>query len=198
MSLSSFLQQAVWPVLAIWVAAELAMMLSRKATFSSGHWCNGLVGASFLLYLGIAYLLDRFEVGRIGRVESWAPEVGAVLFALGITLRAVAIAKMGRTFSPNLESRRGQPLITTGIYGTVRHPAYLGSLTAYLAIALMFANWILLCVAAVLFPALYAWRIRMEDQELSRLHGDEYDRYRRSVPGVLPLQWPRSGHNSSR
>ena len=78
-----------------------------------------------------------------------------------------------------------QELATTGIRAHVRHPVYLGHLCEMLAWSLF--SGLAVCWALTAFAIVTgAVMIRMEDQELEARFGDEYRRYRTTVPAVLP------------
>jgi len=73
--------------------------------------------------------------------------------------------------------------VKAGRYQHVRHPAYAGSLLAYLGMGLAFAN----CVF-IFFPVLLAalYRIRVEERVLKEAFGDEYGNYSRSTKRLVP------------
>jgi protein-S-isoprenylcysteine O-methyltransferase Ste14 len=67
----------------------------------------------------------------------------------------------------------------------VRHPVYLAHLCMMLAWSVVTALAVCwgLTLAALLTGALM---IRIEDQELEKRFGEEFRKYRASVPGVVP------------
>ncbi len=76
-------------------------------------------------------------------------------------------------------------LVTTGIRARVRHPVYLAHLCEMLAWSVgtgMLVCWILSGFAVITGGVM----IRMEDAELEKRFGEEFRRYRLSVPAVLP------------
>jgi protein-S-isoprenylcysteine O-methyltransferase Ste14 len=78
-----------------------------------------------------------------------------------------------------------QELATFGIRAHVRHPVYLGHLCEMLAWSLF--SGLAVCWALTAFAIVTgAVMIRMEDKELEARFGDEYRRYRSTVPAVLP------------
>jgi hypothetical protein len=80
----------------------------------------------------------------------------------------------------------GHTLVTSGIYGVIRHPSYLGLLVNSLGWALAFRSGVGVLLAALLIPPLVA-RIRAEERLLRSQFG-EYEVYRsrtsRLIPGV--------------
>ena len=81
-------------------------------------------------------------------------------------------------------------LVVGGLYRYVRNPMYVGVLALIFGQALLFGDRRLAiysaCIAAafVLFVALY------EEPTLRARYGDEYEAYRRAVPGWLPRLRP--------
>jgi len=76
-------------------------------------------------------------------------------------------------------------LITIGPYSLVRHPLYLGSfLIGVGATILGGVEWVLGFVFG--FFLFYLPRIIMEEDALKKIYGEEYERYKREVPGFFP------------
>jgi protein-S-isoprenylcysteine O-methyltransferase Ste14 len=78
-------------------------------------------------------------------------------------------------------------LVTTGLYGVVRHPSYLGLLVSSLGWALAFRSEVGVLLTALLLPPLVA-RIHAEERLLRSQFGGEYEVYcnrtSRLIPGV--------------
>ena len=126
---------------------------------------------------------------HIGRVRDRGQLIaicGIVLMPVGIFFRWTAIQTLGVYFSGKVNVFEGQHIVRTGVYQHVRHPAYAGSLLAYLGMGLAFANWISFFL--IFFPVLLAalYRIRVEERGLKEAFGDEYDDYSRSTKRFVP------------
>jgi protein-S-isoprenylcysteine O-methyltransferase Ste14 len=79
---------------------------------------------------------------------------------------------------------KGQ-LVTTGIYGYVRHPQYLGFLLLTLGMNILWvtiSTFLLWPILAVLYYRL----AKKEDKELEARFGEEYRNYKRAVPLLIP------------
>ena len=111
---------------------------------------------------------------------------GALLLIAGEAVRLWAAGHL----------RKSVELVTVGPYRHVRHPLYLGRLLILtgLCVACRFEagspylwNAILLAVSLGVFFGYYLPRKeRVESARLRRLHGEAFERYRRSVPAILP------------
>jgi protein-S-isoprenylcysteine O-methyltransferase Ste14 len=71
-------------------------------------------------------------------------------------------------------------LMTTGIYGMVRHPTYLGNILYPLGLSIMLrATWALLfCIFLILFHIVL---ISQEEKELEAEFGERYKEYKKKV-----------------
>ena len=79
---------------------------------------------------------------------------------------------------------KGQ-LVTTGIYGHVRHPQYLGFLLLTLGMNVL---WIAISTLLLwpILAILYYRLAKKEDKELEESFGEEYLKYKRMVPMLIP------------
>ena len=117
----------------------------------------------------------------------WIP--ASVFFGVGLTFYKLS----GAAFSPAqlgglpevLPGHREQHLVTTGIRAHVRHPVYLAHLCEMVAWSIgtgLGVCWVLTAFAIVTGAVM----ITLEDKELEKRFGEEYRRYRLSVPALLP------------
>jgi protein-S-isoprenylcysteine O-methyltransferase Ste14 len=81
-------------------------------------------------------------------------------------------------------SQKRQNLVTTGLYGVVRHPTYL-FIIIYLWAKPVFN--LLYLLAAILFTAYFVVVAFLEEKRLMEEFGDEYRRYQEKVPMFVPL-----------
>ncbi len=141
---------------------------------------------------GLATLLLAGLDARFG----WSPQlalalqlVALVFMALGYGLVSWAMAS-NKFFSSTvrIQEERGHTVATGGPYQFVRHPGYVGIITAWLATALMLSSlWAL--IPAGLVGLLFIVRTALEDRTLQ----DELDGYqdyaRRVRYRLLPGVW---------
>ena len=128
---------------------------------------------------------DRLNLWTLdGDAIRWA---GVAVCAAGCVLRIYPVYVLGNRFSGLVAIQPGHTLVTSGIYGVIRHPSYLGLLVNSLGWALAFRSGVGVLLTALLIPPLLA-RIRAEERLLRTQFGDEYDEYctrtSRLVPGL--------------
>ena len=136
----------------------------------------------------IVILRERILTVEFGSMPLlWIPAGAAYALAVYIELRCRKHLKLRTLMGvPELDAdQSGRRLLTSGIYGRIRHPRYLDIFLVTIAVALFtnyLAAWILVPVYGL---ALFAIAI-LEERELGRAFGEEYARYRERVPRFFP------------
>ncbi len=102
---------------------------------------------------------------------------GAILYTLGGGLRFLPVLVLGRRFSGLVAIQSGHELVTSGVYGVVRNPSYVGMLLMTFGWGLAFRSWLGVILAALTIPPLIA-RIHAEERLLASHFGAEYEAYR--------------------
>jgi len=140
----------------------------------------------FYLAVFVATAVEYFGWPR--PVRGWVTGVGLTVFAVSLLIRLLAIRTLGRFWSLDLEIRREHKLITEGIYGYVRHPAYLAIMLEVIAVPLVANAYGALVVAGALYLPLLLWRWSREEREMVDKFGNLYVEYQHRVPAFFP--WP--------
>ena len=189
-SFSAFFSQPALVALTI-----VTFALTAAAVFSRGNVSAGVredrsnrwvIGALTVIGLLLAYVpayTDRRDVWTLdGDSIRW---LGIALYALGGILRLWPVFVLGRRFSGLVAIQPGHELVTTGLYGVIRHPSYLGLLINAAGWALAFRSGAGLLLAALLVPPLLA-RIRAEEALLQSQFGGAYEAYRNRTSRLIP------------
>lgn len=110
---------------------------------------------------------------------------GLALYVIGFLVMHWTQATLGRHFSVEVTIQKDHALVTAGPYRLVRHPRYLGVILFSLGLALVFATWVGLVLAAAVMAVLL-WRIPDEEAMMRREFGSTWDEYARRTRRILP------------
>jgi protein-S-isoprenylcysteine O-methyltransferase Ste14 len=111
---------------------------------------------------------------------------GLLLTYAGIAFVIAARVYLGRNWSGTVTVKQDHTLIRGGPYSVVRHPIYSGFLLAGLGTAIYYGQIRDLCAIAVAVVVLLQ-KIHLEEQFMTDQFGDEYQRYKREVKGLIPF-----------
>ena len=148
---------------------------------------RGVIALSGLMFpIGFAVSALDFRFGWSG-VPLWLVIVASVLFLIGYGAYA-EVMRENAYLSRTVEVQEGQRVISTGLYGIVRHPMYLATLLMFLPLPLILGSlWGLIPFAV--YPAVIVIRILNEERVLTDgLPG--YAEYKKKVKfRLIPFIW---------
>ena len=122
-----------------------------------------LSGLMFLVGFILAGLDHRFGWSNLPMTVNY---VGAGLFLTAYVLYA-EVLRENTWLSRTIEVQEGQTVVSTGLYGIVRHPMYFATVILFLSMPLVLGS-IPAFLVFLCYPAIIARRIRNEEQVLSR------------------------------
>jgi protein-S-isoprenylcysteine O-methyltransferase len=114
--------------------------------------------------------------------------VGVAIGAIGLAVRIWSMRVLGRDYTRSLRTRDDQLIIDRGPYSVVRHPGYLGSILVWFGSRLAL-NWLVAIATVVALFAVYAYRIRAEEQMLGEQFGEKYQAYQARTKRLVPFLW---------
>lgn len=114
---------------------------------------------------------------------------GVICLALGLIVFARSHADLGASWSPTLQVREGQQLVTGGIYRHVRHPMYSAFILYGLGQALVVPNLIAGPFFAVAMALFLAFRLNPEEQIMLEHFGHDYKAYAKRTKRLIPGVW---------
>ena len=143
-----------------------------------------LSGLMFLCGFILAGLDFRFGWSNL---PGWVSTIGAVMF-LGAYALFAEVLRENTWLSRTIEVQEGQTVVSTGLYGIVRHPMYSATVVLFLSMPVVLAS-VPAFLVFLLYPAILAKRIRNEEEVLKReLPG--YDDYLKKVRRrLIPYIW---------
>ncbi|MBE6576820.1 MAG: isoprenylcysteine carboxylmethyltransferase family protein [Ruminococcaceae bacterium] len=148
---------------------------------------KGVLALSGLMF-PVGFVLSALDF-RFGwsHVPLWLVIVASALFLTGYALYA-EVMRENAYLSRTVEVQAGQKVISTGLYGIVRHPMYLATLFMFLPLPLILGSyWGLIPFA--LYPVVIV--IRIIDEEKVLTDGlDGYAEYKQKVKyRLIPFIW---------
>ena len=162
----------------------LRKRLSAKEEQNEQKRVVALSGLLFVAMFVVAGLNFRF--GWL-LLPEWTTYVAAVIFLISYALYA-EVMRENVWLSRTIEVQENQQVVSTGLYGVVRHPMYSATLLLFLSMPLVL-NSVFSFMLMLLYIPVIALRIRNEEQVLEReLNG--YAEYKQRVRyKVIPFIW---------
>lgn len=148
---------------------------------------KAVVSLSALMFLG-SFVVSGLDF-RFGWsvMPKWLVILSAVLFLIGYAMYA-EVLRENAYLSRTVEVQAGQKVISTGLYGVVRHPMYTATLLMFLAMPLILGSWWGFLIQLV-YPALIVVRLQAEERLLAE-ELDGYVQYRQKVKyRLIPWIW---------
>ena len=148
----------------------------------------------YLLVLGFIVWIVLMPLDA--RRFRWTPRQPLAVEVIGGALLALSWLLLFRSFTDNtflsplarIQTERGHRVVSTGVYGLVRHPMYLGAILMFVGGPLVTGAASALAVGVAL-SLLLAVRI-VSEEELLAIGLSGYDDCRRRVPyRLLPFVW---------
>ena len=156
-------------ILSLWMRRiDPALMEERSRTAENVKSWDKVIMGVYTVLLFVMLMVAGLDAGRFG-----LSDMPAALRALGWLGLLTAYALVWWVMASNpflsemvrIQDERGHVVVTTGPYNFVRHPMYVGTITAIFCIPLVLGSfWAL--IPAVLIDILFVVRTAMEDRTL--------------------------------
>ena len=169
-----------------WVAASFwsGRTAKRATTWETWAYRVAIFAGALLIAPWTATALGERPIWEVGNSGAYAL-VGLML--AGLLLTWLARIHLGRLWSSAITRKEEHRIIDTGPYAFVRHPIYVGIITALIATAIIEAT-LVASVGAVLITLGLWLKARAEERFLmEELGTDAYRSYCRRVPMLIPF-----------
>jgi protein-S-isoprenylcysteine O-methyltransferase len=105
---------------------------------------------------------------------------------LGLIIRWISIYTLRKYFTVDVAIFKDHKVIKSGLYKSIRHPAYAGGLVSFFGLGWALGNWVSFII--IFFPILFAFirRINIEEKTLVLSLGEEYREYMRKTKRLIP------------
>ena len=162
----------------------LAKRLDAKEKQAAQKGVQSLAGLVFMAGFVLAGLDFRFSWSD---VPLPAVIAASVIFLTGYGLYA-EVMRENAYLSRTVKVEEGQTVISTGLYGIVRHPMYLASVLMFLSIPIVMGSWYAL-IPFAFYPVLMVVRI-LDEEKLLTAELSGYEEYKRKVKyRMIPFIW---------
>ena len=170
--------------LLIWAPETLSRRLRSKEERVKQ---KGVVALSGILFVA-SFILSGLDF-RFGwsSLPHWVVWTSSIIFLLSYGMYA-EVMRENEWLSRSIEVMEGQKVVSTGLYGIVRHPMYTATILMFLAMPLVMESW---WAFLVMIPYVLAIVTRIKDEEtllIKELEG--YQEYKEKVRWkLIPYIW---------
>jgi len=144
--------------------------------------------ASLVFFIPCILLWRPLPVTLSPQLQTLALVIGSLLYFPGLGLYVWGRLALGRMYfvstSFGAQLYADHQLVTRGPFALVRHPMYLGLISAALGSLLLYQTWTALAYA--LFAPFVLLRARREELALAAEFGEQWREYCRRVPAFFP------------
>ena len=193
--MNPILIQVLWVILfwAGFVVLALPALFKKHKRFCDAT--SGWMPVLGMVITNIAVILAPFSFQpRIGGALEWPSRVVGIIFTicgiLFIMISGMSFRREAR--KAKLEQPVGpmgpNTLVTTGLYGKIRHPIYTGRVLIAIGWSLtwnaVYSLFIIPIIVLITFVAVIKF---WEEPELMKSFDWEYDKYKQSTPALFPM-----------
>ena len=182
---------AVIGIVACWGALALAWLLgaiyyqSRAPAERTRSWFGASVWPGLVIVIAIDFGVPRADWSAVTVQAAWVRILGLVILVAATALAIWARLALGAMWSAAPAVKQEHKLRTSGPYAVTRHPIYTGMLGMLLGSGLLAGQgrWL---VAFPVFLVLVEIKLRIEERFMLAEFPDDYPRYRKQVPQLIP------------
>jgi protein-S-isoprenylcysteine O-methyltransferase Ste14 len=161
----------------------LVMAFTAKAGRSRWTQFAGFrVGIALLILLLIRLRVLKGHGAATG--NPWLLGIGLAVFAIGLALAVWARVYLGRNWGMPMSQKADPELVTTGPYGSIRHPIYSGIILAMVGTAIAVSPYWL--IAAAILGAYFLFSAVSEERTMAKLFPAAYPPYKRATKMLIP------------
>jgi protein-S-isoprenylcysteine O-methyltransferase Ste14 len=171
----------------VWVAgaaynARRAPAVRQRST-PAYAWLVGAIGAVGAWV--ILRAVPKADWRSLSVQAAWLQAIGLPILLAATAFTLWARVVLGTMWTSSAAAKDAHVLRTEGPYAVTRHPIYTGILGMLLGTALAsgLGRWLAVLLLGVVWVEV---KIQAEERLLTKVFGEEYERYRRQVPQLIP------------
>ncbi len=180
-----FLLAIILWIISEYVGAAIIPSLRRHGTKIKEDDKGSRLLLSVGLYISVI-IAFYFAFHNIVILPTWTFYIGLILMVFGIIIRQWSITLLGRFFSVNVGTQKGQKVVKKGPYKLVRHPSYTGLLLTIIGIGLGLQSLGAVIIMILGFSLTFGYRIHIEEKLLISKFNGEYVQYMKKTKRLIP------------
>lgn len=146
-----------------------------------------LIVLTFFVVLVVSLALNIFHVGIFKNLL--LARIGLIVMLLGLVIRISSMLTLSKFYTRTLTTVDQQQIVKKGLYRTIRHPGYLGTILIWGAAGLAMSNAVVVTIGTILIVAAYYYRIQNEERMLQKEFGQQYSDYMEHSWRLVPFVW---------
>ncbi len=151
-------------------------------------WSFWLIVVGMISVFYLPPLEYIFLPAALPRME-WMQVAGLTLIIFGSALFIWARRTLGKFYSGHVSIVEGQPLVRSGPYHFIRHPAYAGYFLMSFGLTIGYSSLLGLTSVILLLLPVIIYRLRLEDKLLAEHFGEEFKKYAAGTKCLIPIIW---------
>lgn len=184
--LIAFITIIIWPIIPLfWIPVHgLARFFKRIGGFTYIMPALLWPPLAYFIYLNRAFFLNyRIDPGPLARIAGLVILAGGAMLQIWTGRLLTLLGLMGL---PEVSREAAGRLVTEGAFSFVRHPTYLAHTLMFGGVFLLSGVIAVGVVTLLDLIIVNAVIIPLEEKELLGRFGEEYAKYKKSVPGYFP------------
>lgn len=171
----------------LWGVSEIVLNAAARSKAGKGEAKDR--GSIIIIWVTLsvsifAGVLIAINFPAFGMLQTY---IGAALVIAGVVFRWFAIVSLGKMFTTNVSIQNDHKLKTDGLYSVLRHPSYTGSLMSFLGLGISLGNLYSLLVVFIPVTLAFLYRIKVEEDALTKHFGEEYTNYKSRTKKLIPF-----------
>ena len=193
--LAYFLAAFLWRSYVVWKRSGI-----NPVVFKGADTAHDFIGLIFKLLFGtvVVVVLLNSLVERLDEYltpirflrRRWVHAVGLLLLIMSFGWTILAQSQMGESWRIGIDSEHRTTLISRGAFSISRNPIFVGMMITLFGLLLVLPNVVTL-ITFVMGAVLINVQVRLEEDHLRKVHGEEYKHYKERVRRWLGASAPR-------
>jgi protein-S-isoprenylcysteine O-methyltransferase Ste14 len=200
MIFTQILISSCWAIFIVyWFIRAFDVKQTQKTTLKLGRYRFILIGI-VVIFIIVGRLTNFHPFGchtdilgchigllKLNGTKSLPLQVLSVMFSItGLLIAIIARNTIAGNWSSSIDLKQDHELVTSGIYGYMRHPIYSGVFLMDLGSVVFFQN-IELLIISLIVVSFFIYKARLEEKFMTQNFPDSYPDYTKKVKGFIPF-----------